>query len=360
MLLLLRGNSPFGQCLFRQIILTNLFISGKETKENIMYTLTPTYDTFSDVLPGDPWQPEPAARYNAVNELLRQESFMTPSLPVGAAGNLCCANVLNISDKIINFNKAVQIETEQPTTQNPIDLSETYICGKPLEDEESFWGVALETIPPGGAGMVQLSGVVCLRHIIGDYLIPDPADDTKILAYQNFVRPRSDGIYEVSNRGRARILWYQKNRTAAIALLNSPSLSYDGMFSVRENGDMENTLTVKGGITDLPVTLGGDDKESETLRLEDTIVKIDAFGYARRTICLTATRTDSNHIPWELGIEISHYRNGRDLYRPGERMVWPLASYNGATGLAPSSPKNLVQLQYGPVNFRERYYVDYE
>jgi hypothetical protein len=131
------------------------------------------------------------------------------------------------------------------------------------------------------------------------------------------------------------------------------------MFSVRENGDMENTLTVKGGITDLPVTLGSD-KDSETLRLEDTIVKMDAFSYDRKTICLTATRTDSNYIPWELGVEISHYRNGRDLYRPGERMVWPLASYNGATFLAPISPNNLVQFQYGPVNFRERYYVDYE
>ena len=53
-----------------------------------MDTLTPSLGIFNDVLPGDPWQPEPAARYNAVNELLRQEHFTPPRRPFMEPGRI--------------------------------------------------------------------------------------------------------------------------------------------------------------------------------------------------------------------------------------------------------------------------------
>ena len=83
-----------------------------------MDTLNSSWGIFNDVLPGDPWQPEPAARYNAVNELLRQERFTTPAAPLWSRGELTCINVLNTSDQPLLFNRAVQIDTDFAGSEN--------------------------------------------------------------------------------------------------------------------------------------------------------------------------------------------------------------------------------------------------
>ena len=311
-----------------------------------MYTVTPAGGTFNDVLPGDPWQPEPAARYNAVNELLRQESFTTPDAPPWSRGELTCVNVLNTSDRTLLFNRAVQLDSEFARSQDKIDYSNLYACGRPVENEEGFWGVALENIEPGHSGMVQVNGIICLRHVWGEYSVPDPVNPSKTFCRNNFIAAGVDGVYHLVNRGQARVIWYCVEQESAIVMLNCHGYFYDGMFTVLDNGN--GTLTVKGGMTDLPTA----SYSSDVCILEDTIIPV--YAIVRTTyVCLTAVRKSNGG--WNLSVAQTGRPNGSDLYSPGERIVWPLASYIDISGVG--HVRGLVQLhQGGAVNFRDRYY----
>ena len=316
--------------------------------EKYMYTEIPTYGTFSDVLPGDPWQPEPAARYNAVNDLLRQENFMSPGTPYGTRGDSCCINVLNTSDKIIYFNRGVQIDSEFAGAEEQIDHANLHACGRPVEDEKGFWGLSLEEIEPGKSGMVQLTGVACLRNVWGEYRIPDPANPSRFLGRNDFVTAGRDGIFHLTTRGQARVIWHQLEQARAVVVLNCHSYFYDGMFTVLDNGN--GTLTVRGGITDLPVTPYG----NEINILEETIIPVRPRIYPTY-VCLTGERKSDGG--WKIAIESSVTANGTDLYTPGERIVWPLARYVDVNSFG--HVRGLLQLhQGGEIHFRERYYVE--
>lgn len=312
-----------------------------------MYATTPSLDIFNDVLPGDPWQPEPAARYNAVNELLRQENYTEPGVSPRGAGIFSCVNVINTSDRPIFENKPVQIETEFAGENDRINKSDPYVCGRPLEKEHSFWGLSLERIDPGKAGVVQIAGAAYIRLVRGQRFVYDSYKKDQLLCRNDFVLAGMDGSFHILNRGQARLLWHDPVQESAIVLLNSPSSSYDGMFAVIDNGDR--TLTVKGGCSDLKRSL----YTQEASVLEECQVPIFTMSWST-WVCLTAVRNSEGG--WELGVENSSYRSGYNLYIPGEKMVWPLASYISAD--VSGYVNGLVQLHYGAVNFKERYFVE--
>ena len=328
-----------------------------------MYNVTPTSNIFKDVLPGEPWQPEPAARYNAVNELLRQENNINSAHLTAVAGNQCCINVFNTSNRLLDFRKAVQIDTDFAGPENLINLSDPYVCGKPVEDEECFWGIALENIPPGKAGMVQIAGVFSLPEVWGARSYQLSYNGNPEPFYQNYINPRKDGAFELNNRGRARVLWWQTTRKEnqgntpkagrAVVLLNTPdSYIYDGMFAVKDKGN--GNLFVKGGLTDLVLGQFAD----KVATLEDSEVSINPHNDPMY-VHLVATKGNGGIYDWTLKAVNSVTANGMEMYQPGQTMVWPLARYNSATYYNDHySPVTLIQLQYGPVNFRERYYLE--
>lgn len=256
--------------------------------------------------------------------------------------------VLNTSNKTLLINRAVQIDSEFAGSDNHISPSGPFVCGHTMEEANSFWGVALENIGPGKFGQVQIGGIICLRHVWGEYSVPDPVNPSKTFCRNNFIDAGVDGIYHVCSRGAARILWYDVKNESAIVMLNCLGYFYDGMFTVLDNGN--GTLTVKGGMTDLPTA----SYSSDVCILEDTIIPV--YAIVRTTyVCLTAVRKSNGG--WNLSVAQTSRPNGSDLYSPGERIVWPLASYIDISGVG--HVRGLVQLhQGGAVNFRERYYVE--
>ena len=311
-----------------------------------MYDLIPPYGNFNDVLPGDPWQPEPAARYNAVNELLRQGS-MSGTQTAPAVGTHCILHIFNPTGECLGLGTPVQIDSGfVPEGGGHIDRRNLHAFGKPVENEYSVWGVALEEIRPRHSGPVLLSGVALLRDIQGKYHNAFELRDGSqaIETRNNFIHAAPDGKYHFAQWGRAEILWYDELTRDAVVLLGGRRRQYSGMFAVLDNGN--GTLTVKAGETDLRGYPAG------LARIDDTVVKAEVSGQWNY-ISLTASRKDST--TWELGIR--HGTSAYAHYTPGEMMCWDLARYTGIdeTGHI----YNLVQLwQGGPINFKDRYFAE--
>ena len=307
-----------------------------------MYDSPPVFGNFSDVLPGDPWMPEPAARYNAVNELLRQEkNFADNSGP--PPDNSCIISVCNVSEQSLPSGQAVQVDSEF-AKEVYLSEREPYLFGKPVENEYSPWGVALETIPPGKSGPVQFSGIALLRSVKGAYYNISPNGDPMhrfAESRNDFVFAGRDGLFHPGHRGRAQILWYDYKRTKhAIVLLGAEDHYYSGMFAVLDNGN--GTMTVKGGFSDLYEVTGYG-------MIQDTVIPIESD--SPRYVHLTA---EPDFIHWKLGIMQTGKPNG--AYIPGERLCWDLARYWGKDSFGYA--RNLVQLWSGGIiNFKERYYA---
>lgn len=254
--------------------------------------------------------------------------------------------LLNTSEQMLFANKAVQIDTDFAGDNDNL-YNEVYVCGRPVENEDRFWGVAMQDIPPGEKGTVQVGGVARL-HVLGDYIIPYPDDASKVYCRHDFVTPGSDGFFHLFNRGNARVIWFDDASHNAVVMLNSRSYLYDGMFAVLAIDDER--LLVKGGVTDLLKT----SYARAVNVLEDTVIPIKGWLYDFTYVCLTGTRNSAGG--WDIAVEQTFSHTFSDLYKPGEKIVWPLASYSGNT--MAGHARALKQLHYGAVNFKERYYVE--
>lgn len=311
-----------------------------------MNEIIPPYGFLNDVLPGDPWQPEPAARYNAVNELLKKEfsSETVSSFPrQGSSGFL---TVKNTSDKEILLGSAVKIDTECAVFGfSRIDCNDPFVCGAPMTDGKGFWGLAVEKIRPGHAGIVQVSGVAVIRDLKGPRTFYETPFDSERVKKNEYVFPGQDGLFHLGSHGTARLLFYDKDSCNAVVLLGSSSYSYSGMFAVSDNGN--GTLTVKGGATDL------DSFYSSTAHFEDTVLPVVSESSEWHYVCLIAGWKEGR---WSLSADIHRYPDSY-FYAPGEKIFVPLARYAGIREDGYIS--GLVQLhQGGAVFFRERYYIE--
>ena len=304
-----------------------------------MYEIIPPYGVLKDVSAGDPWQPESAARYNAVNELLRQSFRERAEYPEFPVSDPAVVDVLNTSQSLLPRGSAVQIDTGAASEHTSVlPESDLYVCGRAVEDQEKVWGVALEDIPPGDGGPVQLYGVVALKDVQGQNPAHGPAGFI-LDARSKYVYAGLDGKFHFGNRGRAEVLWYDWGNDLTVVMLNALSFRYAGMFAVLDNGN--GTFTVTGGTTDL----------YNASDLEDTVLPIDRNG---TLVCLTAVLENT---AWKLGVEITASRDGANLCIPGEKIVMPLARYNGVDNSGHCN--DLVQLHHGGmVSFREIYYIE--
>ena len=113
---------------------------------------------FSDVSSGEAWQPESAARYNAVNLLLRTGNFtdVPENMPPDAV------DVFNASPADIAAFAPVAVtgiyKGDSPLQQNARFSGRAVLCGKVAVDDSLPWGIALQDIPAGAYGTVRLYG----------------------------------------------------------------------------------------------------------------------------------------------------------------------------------------------------------
>ena len=317
-----------------------------------MYDLIPPCGALHDVAPGDPWQPEPAARYNAVNELLRQENaFLPPQTEQKRPGRGDILYVSNISDKVLPVNSAVEIETwNAPEQVYGPSYRNIYAYGKPVENVRGFWGVALENIHPGMMGPVQVSGIAAVDVPEKDFEVRiNPNSIVEHKVRQSYIHPGRDGRFHPGTWGGAEVIWVNPRMPQVLVRLGVRSNDYEGMFAVFENGDR--TVTVKGGETDLLYGVNG----TALSIVEDTVLPVE-YNYAGqngRTICLAA-KWDGKR--WNCQI-LSLKDWAQSLYIPGEQIYWELARYAGVR-----SDGTLLALQQvwtgGIINFRDRYYIE--
>lgn len=311
-----------------------------------MYDLIPPYGNFNDVLPGDLWQPEPAARYNAVNELLRRES-MTAAQTAPTVDPHCLLQIFNPTEKTFPPGSPVQTDTFfAPEGFGHIDRRNLHAYGRPVTDERAVWGVALEEIRPRRSGPVQLAGVALLKDIQGKYYNALELRDGHELieSRNNFIYAGLDGKYHFAQWGRAEILWYDEWSRDAVVLLGGRRYPYSGMFAVTDNGN--GTLTVKAGETDLRGYPAG------IARIGDTVIPATVSGQDNY-ISLNASRVP----PYSWVLEVKHGKEPNAHYVPGEVMCWDLARYRGIDDSG--HIYGLVQLwQGGPINFKDRYYAE--
>jgi hypothetical protein len=201
---------------------------------------------FSKVSPGDVWRPN-AEKENALTDLLNRFSGVSPGIMLpNSSYDGSILTVQNVSDRTLDYNRAVELVTEHKFDK--MDINSICVPGKPVEDEECFWGIALDNIPPGKIGRVKISGVHYLPEVWGARPSQISYNGNPEPFYQNYINPRKNGAFELNNRGRARVLWWQTIRKEsqgstmppvgrAVVLLNTPdSYIYDGMFAVKDKG----------------------------------------------------------------------------------------------------------------------------
>ena len=284
-------------------------------------------EALNDVLPGSPWQPEPAARYNALNALLRQEVLPGFPDPAPTPGNETLLPVRNITDEILPGGKAVEI-CPDPRADLAVNFHLPVLFGRAVADEGHCWGIATENILPGRSGLVQVGGAAVVRNVRGT---PD-----------RFVIPKPDGYFHFSSGGRAEVLYHNSltPSDAVIYLGGGGAAGYSGMFGVTENED--NTVTVGGGMAITTFGEGPKTVEGTTLR--------KTASDRLQLVLLNARLTGAT---WSLFFSI-----GEGMYSgyiPGEQICWPLARLTSGG----SPPRSFVQLwQGGVIDFSSRYYLN--
>lgn len=283
-------------------------------------------EALNDVLPGSPWQPEPAARYNALNALLRQEETLCSADPVFPRSGEVLLPVRNITGELLPGGGAVEICAD-PRPGQGIASQRPVLFGRAVTDACLIWGIAAENIAPGHGGLVLVGGAAVVRNVLGT---PD-----------RFVAPKPDGKFYFSARGRAEVLYRTAagNPDAVIFLGGGGASGYDGMFAVTENGD--GTVTVGGGMAITVFGEGPKTVEGTTLPKPSPDGLLLALLNAR----LEGTR-------WNLFFSIG--RSMYDGYIPGEQICWPLAQL---TSDGPPAHSFVQLWQGGVIDFSSRYYL---
>lgn len=283
-------------------------------------------EALNDVLPGGPWQPEPAARYNALNALLRQEELPRSFDPVPSRGGEVLLPVRNITDEVLPAGRAVEICSE-PRPGLGFNFRWPVLFGRAVTEACLLWGIATEDIPSRHGGLVLVGGTVVVRSVRGK---PD-----------RYVVPKPDGDLHFSAAGRAEVLYRSSadRPDAVIYLGGGGSSGYTGMFAVTENEDA--TVTIGGGMAITTFGYGPRIVEGATLPKPSS---------SRLQLALLNARRSGGDWRFFFSIEEGMYGG----YIPGEQICWPLAQLTSAG----APPRSFVQLwQGGVIDFSSRYYL---
>ena len=282
-------------------------------------------EALNDVLPGSPWQPEHAARYNALNALLRQEESARSAEPAPYRGSEVLLPVRNITDELLPGSGAVEIRPE-PRPGLGIDSLRPMLFGQAVTAECRFWGIATEDISPGHGGLVQIGGAAIIRGVHGT---PDRC-----------VIPKPDGYFHFSSGGRAEVLYRTPDSTLpdAIIYLGGGGGGYTGMFAVTENSD--NTVTIGGGMVLVSYN-------EPLFSMEETTLPRPTYS-GLQYVLLNAVRQNGL---WNVYFSVENGNMNRG-YVPGERICWHLAR------LSYGDRYPFVQLwQGGVIDFTTRYFI---
>ena len=313
--------------------------------------------SFNKVSPGQLWTPS-ADRENAITDVLNAFSQVRPGSVPPAGWDPSVIMAVNATEKTFSIGSAVQLDTSFVPDSEYDRLWHRNIraYGRPVENEYSIWGVALDNIHPESSGPVQISGAAMIRNPLGEFEKSYKYNyyaGTSRTVRNNFIFPGRDGRYHFGKRGGAEVIWYDKYSGWTLVRLGAKDHSYTGMFAVIENGD--GTLTVKGGETDL--THSGTSTVPENgseFFVPDTVIKVEGGQADGRVIVLQATYNTADQ-PWKLEILASDYLP--HCYEPGKKIYWELARYSGVDHYG-----YLVDFQQlwqgGMINFRDRYYIE--
>lgn len=284
-------------------------------------------EALNDVLPGSPWQPEPAARYNALNALLRQEGSALPAEPAPCRGSEVLLPVCNITDELLPGNKAVEISPD-PRPGTGINSLRPMLFGQAVSEECRFWGIATEDIAPGHGGLVQVGGAAVIRSVHGT---PD-----------RYIVPKPDGYFHFASTGRAEVIYRTSSSLLPDAMIylggGGNEGGYTGMFRVTENGT--ESVTIGGGMVILSFN-------EQIISMEGATLSRPGFS-GPVYVLLNAVRTGGT---WNTYFSVE----GASLsagYVPGERICWQLAR------LTYGDRYPFVQMwQGGVIDFTTRYFL---
>ena len=286
-------------------------------------------EALNDVLPGSPWQPEHAARYNALNALLRQEELPRSAGPVSGGNGEILLPVRNITDEVLPGGGAVEISPE-PQPEQGVNFRRPVLFGRTVSEETLFWGIATEDIAPGYGGLVQVGGAAVVSGVRGN---PD-----------RYVVPKPDGYYHFSSTGRAEVLyrasWVYPDAVVFLGGGGGGAV-FNGMFAVTENED--GTVTVSDGMAITTFNDGPRPVPGTTLSTPSRTGLL--------YVVLNARLASGGRWDFSFSVERSNADHG---YIPGEQITWAIARLT-TTG-TPAYP--FAQLwQGGLIDFSSRYYL---
>lgn len=194
---------------------------------------------FSNVSSGQSWSPEPAQRYNAVNELLSQFGYSGSNKGKSGFVNRAAYHAVNRDSGVIGAGIAV--EPSAAALENsglvPVKIS------KP--GTSALWGVSTGSVEPGKTGSVQLTGVITVQLA------------SALPAGTKYVAPGAGGKFIAASSGRAQVI-AAKDLTATVILGAGGESRYSGFFVLKAADEPEEqNATPKIKVTDGTGTLGG-------------------------------------------------------------------------------------------------------
>lgn len=169
--------------------------------------------TFADVNPGDPWRPEPAARYNAVNAMVNRVpgggEGTAVRLPANRGAIIVPAYWEGHGGEALAPYIAVELRPS-PRQQNPGDPADCLytITSVASSATSGIWGITQAKIPSGAWGSVLIGGLTAVSTAdavnTGDQLSPG-----------------SSGALVVAAGGTARAVTYGSGGGVVVAQLGT-------------------------------------------------------------------------------------------------------------------------------------------
>ncbi|MBR7130400.1 MAG: hypothetical protein IKC82_00215 [Lentisphaeria bacterium] len=275
--------------------------------------------SFQDVSPGDPWQTEPAVRYNAVNYLLRSFAGEVPEEKEMSDFRL--VDFINSSSDTIRAFTAVAIIQDE-YNGSPEELQSRfggYTCvrGIPAVDDSCHWGITLEDVQPRQTGTMTLTGLV-------------PA---WITGRGKMAAPSAAGLV-AGNTGSAAIISqaeiYAGTPYPGIILLNGKGGNRDeymGQFKITALSPSRASITYPGddtvcGYTDVPGCESIPNAEIEVgegvKNIYLAFYYVSANNYSYRFVAATAPPDDT-----PVAVFLGTFNNG------GVRQVFTTPAYSG-------------------------------
>lgn len=203
---------------------------------------------FPDTVPGDRIQPGSAARYNAVNALLRAIPPGNHTATAAACRTALTVDVCNTSPEVIApFTAVAFADTVIPQNSDSPHLPCFGVTA--AVDDTMPWGIAAGEIAPGAWGTAVVSGTTpahFARTGTGEYL-PLAAGDKVI--------PAPEGLLPHCDHGATVLCpaWQcGTTQLPGVILLERTAAGYHDDFTVSWKSFGERTLAVSAGETEFP------------------------------------------------------------------------------------------------------------